>query len=187
MFGMKIKGFKQFDSGLTGLTKGLEKLGKDLVKESARSFKTALIINIVGGTYSSGYRKYVARYEKWKRLYGEKRGYHQLMGDLVNAIGPYNSTADELSNLGIKTNIYMSCGIAPWIMDPGDKSWFGKGDYGRPKPIVMYAKVMEFGLNNHPKRAVFVPTADDFAGRDFINISELYKKKVQTLWQSQAK
>ena len=54
-------------------------------------------------------------------------------------------------------------------MDKGGKSWFGEGNKGRSRPIVMYARVMEEGLPTnirgsgvHPKRPLFEPVFRQF-------------------------
>ncbi len=99
------------------------------------------------------YAPYSKKYEEWKTTYGKYSGFWRLMGDLFVSIKSFKFANGWYG------------GIKYGTIDQGGKSWDRKG---KPKPIVMYAKVMEYGMRNirglgkHPARPLFVPVFRDF-------------------------
>ena len=101
---------------------------------------------------------YSPRYARWKKKYG-RMGFPspwRLKGDIVASLSAFPAGKGWMG------------GIPIGAMDSGGKSWLGKGDKGRSKPIAMYGSVMEHGGSygkggTHPPRPVFGPTAKEYA------------------------
>jgi len=123
------------------------------------------------------YAPYNPRYKLWKEQYGALTGFWQLSGDLVNSLMHWRSGNNQ-----------WIAGIPSSTTDSGGKSWYGEGDKGDPKPIAMYARMMEFGGNfgkagYHPPRSVFVPTLKEYEKDGLVKRSNDSMKKVKGSWR----
>lgn len=110
------------------------------------------------GRWSGRAQRYNPKYRDWKEQYGRGYQFGVLFGDLVL----------NITNFKVGGSSWMS-GVPDGIMDSGGKSWFGRGNKGKPKSIAMYGTVFEEGYRGdpragfHPKRPVFRHTLDTFA------------------------
>lgn len=100
------------------------------------------------------YAPYNPKYAEWKAAHGKHSGYWRLMGDLYASIKSFKF-ADGWYG-----------GIKYGTMSSGTQS-YGKGI--KPKPIVMYGRVMEKGMKKsknrsgvHPARPLFEPVFKQF-------------------------
>lgn len=99
------------------------------------------------------YAPYHPDYAKWKKEHGKYQGFWRLMGDLF------------VNTRSFKLGDGWFGGIKFGLKDSGGKSWSGKG---KSKSIVMYGKVMEYGMPNirrsgkHPARPLFTPVFKEF-------------------------
>lgn len=146
---------------------------KDLPYKSAIDYKQLLVQNILTQKYASTYSPYSPWYAHWKTV-TMLSGSHfwRLYGDLLKAITTRQAT-----------NGYFS-GVPSGVMDSGGKSLFGtrKNPRGKRKPIAMYGRVMEGGLNNHPARPVFGPTRDEYARSGWPVRGRESLKKIGNQW-----
>ncbi len=128
--------------------------------------------NIATQKHMGGYADYNPRYAEWKEQFGRLRGFWRLFGDLMNNLTHWRTlvvTPNAKAWIG---------GIPGHVVDSGGKSWFTneKKSYGRPKPIAMYGRVMEFGGTlprgggTHPPRPVFDPTRVEFRDGEFLDL-----------------
>jgi hypothetical protein len=133
---------------------------------------------ITGQRFMSGYAPYHPRYKDWKNSYGKRSGFWQLFGDLLMNLNHWRNG----------TSSYFA-GIRQGVMDTGGKSWTGKGDRGKPKPIAMYGWVMEEGLSGknkagkHPARPIFRPTLFEFAFGDSPIHGERILRDIGSKWK----
>lgn len=89
---------------------------------------------------------HTSRYKRWKRQYGIGRGkklWWILFGDLLKSIESW------------KVEDGFKSGINAYVVSRGGASWQGKGDKGAPKPIAMYARILE------KRQPVFHPTLNE--------------------------
>lgn len=125
----------------------------------AVDYQQSLIKAIMTQKYSGRYAPYHPRYRLWKEQYSATTGYHVLKGDFVKSI--------KVFKVGTGKNQGWAGGVFPGSMDTGGKSWFGKGDRGRPKSIEMYIGIMEgvysTYVQRHPRRPLFEPVREDYA------------------------
>ena len=115
----------------------------------AKLYRKMLIYNITTQKHITS-RKHTKRYKDWKKKYGIGRGkrlWWILFGDLLKNINTWK--VDD----GFKS------GINAYVVSSGGASWQGKGDKGVPKPIAMYARILEFGEKKQP---MFTPTLNEF-------------------------
>ncbi len=173
---------KRWVRGVKGVNREVHRQAEDLPRKNSIDYVMLLIRNIQTSKFSGTYASYNPRYLEWKLQYGKRQGFHQLTGDLVNALKSFR-IASKRSGV---TAAYMG-GITQGITDSGGKSWFGKGDKGKSKSISMYARVSEFGGNFgkggvHPKRPVFEPTAEEYSnnGMNF-RVKESFNK-IRNRW-----
>lgn len=121
--------------------------------ECSIDYKNLVIQNILTQKFATTYRPYSPRYAKWKtqQMLGGSH-FWRLYGDLLKSISAFRTSDGWMG------------GIPAGAMDSGGKSWFStRGSLkGAAKSIAMYAKVMEHGLNRHPARPVFGPTAQEY-------------------------
>lgn len=153
---------KRWVRGVNGVNKEVHRQAEDLPRKNSIDYVMLLIRNIQTQKFSGTYAPYNPRYAEWKSQYGKRQGFHQLAGDLVNALRSFRIVS---TRSGV-TAAYMG-GITQGITDSGGKSWFGEGNKGKNKSISMYARVSEFGGNFgrggvHPARPVFTPTALEY-------------------------
>lgn len=128
------------------------------------------------------FKQYNTRYAAWKQDYGGRGGFWQLAGDLMQNIVAESLGYGHLSFLGSRNRAWLGgsqqkpwfVGIKQGVMDRGGKSWYyWKKDgvnKGKPKPIAMYAWVLEYGGDftsygggNHPGRPLFHRSFANFA------------------------
>lgn len=139
--------------------------GGEMNRKCSIGYAQLLVRNIMGLKRPSP--PYVPRYRVWKKGYG-RMGYPapwRLFGDLVK----------NIANFRLGTG-WMG-GIQAGIFDTGGKSWFGKGDKGKPKQIAMYARVGE------RKRPVFEPTMEEFADTDWLKQAGLAMRDIRRGWR----
>ena len=115
--------------------------------------------------------RYNVKYQEWKLAHFNQLKFWILRGELIRAITHFRM--DEG---------YMA-GVRPGAMDSGGVSWYGSGDKGPPKPIAMYARVLEYGGNFraagggiHPPRPVFWPSLVHFRLRTAKLIGRKYMR-----------
>lgn len=101
--------------------------------------------------WSGRARKYHPWYAEWKAENFGKKGFWKLWGNLISSIKHFQ----------VGDGAWMA-GIPYGVMDQGGSSWFGEGDLGKPKPVAMYARILEFGGDfgsggKHPARPMFGP------------------------------
>ena len=162
-FSVDKKEYQQYIKNCAVLVGRLRRNDKIIQERSSVILKQQLIGNLTSQKFASSYSDYSARYAIWKGAYGRiSRGnaFWQLYGDLLKAI--------QIKKTYWNGKISTFVGIPPGIYDSGGKSWFGKGDKGKPKEILMYAIVMEKGgdygsAGYHPPRPLFEPTEREFA------------------------
>jgi len=144
----------------------VEKERYELPRQFAGHYYKVLITNLNSGkhmgSFQYGRTPGSRRYLKWKADYGSAdKGPWRLADDLIKSIKvtSYN-------------NGYLT-GIRSELKDRGGKSWFGTKDKpkGKKKPIAMYARVLEFGMEDnpdqyHPPRPMFGPALEDFISSD---------------------
>lgn len=141
--------------------------------------------NIASQKHMGNYPAYVTRYARWKENFGRLTGYWKLFGDLMNNITHWRT----LSNIP-RAKAWMG-GIPGHVVDSGGKSWFSSEEktYGRPKPIAMYGRVMEFGGRlprgggTHPERPIFNPSRLEFAEVQFVDLGARSLHNVSRAWR----
>ena len=169
--------FKRIMSALNRLERSSEQLEDALPRQQATDYSQLLVNNILSGRHMSGYTPYSAapsapRYEDWKTAWATYSGYWQAMGSLVNSITHWKE----------RNGVWLS-GIPAGVMDAGGTSWFGHGDRGPAKPIAMYAKTMEFGLNKQPERPIFRPTLKEYKRGGFVRRGERALRILAGKWR----
>ena len=174
---IKPEDYLRWMGALNSIEKRARLLEDDLPRICATDFSNLLVSNIVTQKYAGGYEPLHGFYANWKQLYGKLDGFWQLMGDLLKAIGPFK--------LGKAT--WMG-GIPEGVMDSGGKSIRGKGDYGKPKPIAMYARVLEYGLSHpeageHPARPLFGPTTLEYKKKGWPIRGKQSLRRVADKWR----
>jgi hypothetical protein len=115
--------------------------------------------NIRNQTFAAAYAAYHPRYKAFKSWMAPNAGYHVLKGDFMRNISVFREIKQTTA-----LKIWMG-GVHYSAMDSGGKSWYKPwGTKGKPKPIAMYIRVMEKGMQSkkgsgdHPKRELFRPT-----------------------------
>ena len=150
--------FELEEASKTKLNNALSFLKKEIKKELFQSngvhgrlskdFRKSIISNIISQKYiNSSVERKSKRYTEWKKKYGIGRGKNMwwiLFGDLLKSITTWKT--DDGFKSGINAN----------IMSRGGASWLGKGDKGAPKPIAMYARILEH------RQPMFHPTLNEF-------------------------
>ena len=144
----------------------------------ATDYHHLLIGNLLSQKFYGQYPRYSPRYAHWKTevvLKGSQ--FWLLYGDLVKSI-----TIFERADRMTPTRGAWMGGVPAGVHDRGGKSWFGKGDKGKPKPIAMYGRVMEFGLHTHPERPLFKPTMDEYASAGWKKRGAEALNKIRMAW-----
>lgn len=162
---------KEYKRILKGLRKIRQKVnfhfvlrGGEMNRKCAIGYTQLLVKNIMTEKYASGYASYHPRYRVWKRQYAPGKGFWRLKDDLVRNLGPFR-----------QGNGWMG-GVPAGALDTGGKSWFGKGDIGKRKPMAMYATI------NERKRPIFEPTMDEFALSAWPEQAGLAMKDIERAW-----
>ena len=142
--------------------------------ECSTDYKNLLKNAILTQKYALSFSPYSPRYAEWKTV-KMLRGSHfwRLYGDLLRSI------------VVEKRGDGWFAGIPSTAYDSGGKSWFStrKQRRGGPKPIAMYARVMELGLNNHPARAVFGPALREYIDTGWRKRGEQSLKRIGAAWK----
>ena len=139
---------------------------------NAVDYRNMVMQNILSQKFAAGYQPYHPRYAKWKTqvvLKGSK--FWMLFADLLRNLNVFRAGKGWMG--GIPANVY----------DQDGKSWYGKGDVGKPKPIAMYGRTIEFGLNNQPPRPVFGPTRDEYVQDGWKIRGREAQQKIKVAWR----
>lgn len=168
--------FGRIMRALNKLESTVEGLEDSVPRKNAIDYSNLLRDNINRQNHMSGYTPYSAaasapRYEDWKRAYALYKGYWQAMGSLLNAISFWKE----------KKGVWRA-GIPAGVTDAGGTSWFGEGNLGEPKPIAMYARVIEYGEYIHPERPIFRPTLKEYKEGKFLERGEEAHKELAKQW-----
>lgn len=148
-------------------------------RRCAARFASKVVTDILNQRHAEEYQDYVRRYATWKGLMGlSGKGFWRLGGDLVKSLSHYRVEEGWFA------------GVAEGAMDRGGKSWLTKPGgvvKGPPKPISMYATVMEFGGDYglggvHPKRPVFVPAMEEFATNEWLEEANVALASIEKAW-----
>ena len=169
--------FARIMKALNRLESVAEELEDSLPRRNAVDYSNLLRGNINGQKHMSGYTPYSAmpsapRYEDWKAQYALYSGYWRAMGSLINAITFWKE----------EKGVWKS-GIPAGVYDSGGTSWLGAGDLGPPKPIAMYARVIEYGEYTHPERPIFRPTLKEYKENQFLDRGEEAQNKLGKQWR----
>lgn len=146
------------DASKAKLKNAISSLKKEIKKElfqqqgangkMAKLYRKLLIYNIANQKHINPFvERKSQRYIDWKKKYGIGRGkrlWWILFGDLLKNIETW------------KVEDGFKSGINATVMSRGGASWLGKGDKGVPKPIAMYARILEH------KQPMFHPTLNEF-------------------------
>lgn len=116
--------------------------------------------------------RYNFKYREWKMTHFGHLKFWRLRGELLRSITHFKMGDG-----------YMA-GIQPGAMDSGGVSWLGApGEKGSPKPIAMYARILEYGGDFraagggfHPPRPVFRPSLVQFRLRNAKDIGRKYMR-----------
>lgn len=147
---------------------------KQLPYLAAIDYKHLLVKNILTQKFASQYQPYHPKYAEWKTQTMLKGSmFWRLYGDVLKNITIFPAT-----------NGYMS-GLPAGVFDSGGKSLGStpNKERGKRKYIAMYATVMEKGLNNHPQRAVFGPTKDEYYQTGFVLRGSESLTKIGAYWR----
>ena len=168
---------KRVKNALKTLRSEIRSEVEECPRRMAEGYKREIIRNILTQRYKWNYAPYDERYKKWKEKVGmANRGFWILTGDLMLALSVNRFTEGYFS--GILSN----------VTDMGGKSWFGNMDKGPSKNIAAYGWIMERGGNfgkggDHPKRALFEPTFNDFKAKQALTILKVSANKIAGAWR----
>jgi len=153
--------------------------GGEFNRRCAQWYANRVIDNIHQQRFSARWPGYSFLYGMWKRTYfpGTAAYKWMLKGDLLDNI------------MYIREGGGWFGGIPAGIYDTGGKSWFGRGDVGRPKEIAMYARVLEYGGDYsalgggfHYPRPLFRPTFEQFLKTDVPRFVDTMMKDIERQW-----
>jgi hypothetical protein len=145
-------------------------------------FTTRVREDIISQAFVS---KWSQRGQRYEEKYGEWKAENGLLGK-----GFWRLADDLITTLqSFKMNDGWESGIPSGIMDKGEKSYAKN----KPKPIAMYASVLEYGLRDtdrgyygagfHPARPIFKYSLQNFAYNESPIIGERVLTKVALEWK----
>lgn len=159
-----------------------KRLEDDLPRLQAIDMSQLLVRNIMTQKGMGGYPAYNPRYRAWKQAYGRAHGFWMVFGDLLKNVTHFRVLTGRTGQRAWKA------GIPEGVVDQGGKSWFGRGDYGKRKPIAMYGRVMEEGgfirkSGYHPPRPLFEPTTNEYESTGFVQRANEALNKLGNCWR----
>jgi hypothetical protein len=142
---------KQFSQAMSGLNRIIRfaTIEKDrLPMRQAVGYVNLLRANLVSNKFV--HPPYSEDYAAWKaKQPWAMKGNWKLKGDLLKSLTAFKPSVGDGWRGGIPAD----------AMDSGGKNWSGKGP---PKSIAMYARTLEYALAGQKKRAVFIPTLQEY-------------------------
>lgn len=167
--------FMRIMRALEGLEQESKRLENELPRHNAIDYSQLLHKNISSGANIPNV-PYNERYAKWKRDYGLFQSVWQLNQFVMNSIAFWKASGKS-----------WRAGIPAGVSDAGGTSWLGQGNLGDPKPIAMYAKVVEYGLwqgrKGYKARPVFGPTKEEYEKEGFTKRGERALKSLGNRWR----
>jgi len=154
----------------------------DLPRVQATDYIHLLHANVMNQKHMSAYPAYSDWYEEWKTNMGLiGKGYWRLYDSFLNNLTVWRTLSGRAGQRQWKA------GIPAGVMDKGGTSWFNLGDrkVGKPKPIAMYARTMEFGQAGHAgkRRPIFMPTKEEYKNGKFVERGEEELGRLARHWR----
>lgn len=170
-FYFKASDLRRWNNAVDKLIKEAEKAESKLPFEGAVAYRNQVLQNLTHQRF--GWSRLSRRYAEWKAAHGYPSKHWMMRGELISAVRIFRAK-------GFRNKDGWAGGVDPNVFAP--KIGWSNRPRGNIR-IIQYAIWGEEGRSGQPARPLFMPTAHEYAGKNWLELNAKWHNRFRSLWR----